>query len=848
VEKSFVEGQGPPRSNLEDLSGQRGVAQRELDELQPRLPDLIASFSRALEDPGLDAQIRWHATEALCFHFAALGDWDSVAQQLLNHPIPVVPLLAAGLVIGIASGDALVADCLHAPRPARLFLQEEVAKLRRREMQGLLARTLRTLRTEARMRANRILLPGSLALVACATAALPPAAPAPSPATDESARAAATAALARQKGIEAGDLDRSVDPCTDFFQYANGSWRAQNPIPPSMPRWSRRWAAGEANKDHLKAILDEVAAKSDWPKGSPERLIGDFYSSCMDVAKVDAAGVTGLQPLLAEIGAIESAADVQRTVARLHEIGVGALFGLASMPDLHDPTQVVADLSAGGLGLPDRDYYVKTEPRFVEARAKYQQYLAALFSLAGQNAQEAKAAGAAVLEFETSLAKATLDLVAQRDPKNLDHKTTVADLRKLAPHYDWNRYLDSAGLQVQDLNVREPRFVQEVDALIASARIAVWKAYLTGRLLDSAADMLSAPFAAESFGFKEAYLGGAKEMKPRWKRCAEETDALFGEALGRKYVERYFPPEAKARMQELVKNVLLAMGDSIEALTWMGPKTKARALEKLATFNPKIGYPDKWKDYSSVAVSRAALWPNVAAGRRFLVADDRSLIGKPVDRTRWGMSPPTSDAYYNPLLNEIVFPAGILQPPAFSVDATDAVNYGAIGVVIGHEVSHGFDDEGAQFDAQGRLSNWWTATDLQEFQKRGQCVVDQFEGYFVEPGLHHNGKLVLGESIGDLAGARIAWLAWRRSQAGKPPAPAIDGFTPEQQFFIAWGQFRGDAVRPETQRLMVQGDPHPIGKYRVIGPLSNLTDFARVFGCRPDAPMVRPPAQRCEIW
>ncbi|HEY5811014.1 MAG TPA: M13 family metallopeptidase, partial [Povalibacter sp.] len=363
-----------------------------------------------------------------------------------------------------------------------------------------------------------------------------------------------------------------------------------------------------------------------------------------------------------------------------------------------------------------------------------------------------------------------------------------------------------------------------------------------------AAPSLSADFVQESFNFNNAYLGGAREMKPRWKRCVEQTDSLLGEALGKKYVEQYFPPEAKARMQELVKNLQLAMGEIVQGLGWMGPDTRKRALEKLATFNPKIGYPDTWKDYSKVPISRDAFWESSLAARQFGVKDDLSTINKPVDRGRWGMTPPTSDAYYNPTLNEIVFPAGILQPPAFSMDVTDAVNYGAIGVVIGHEISHGFDDQGAQFDAQGRLKNWWTPEDLKQFQARGQCVVNQFDNYFVEPGLHHNGKLVLGESIGDLAGAKIAYRAFQISLRGKPPAPTIDGLTPEQQFFIAWGQFRGDAVRPAFARTMVQGDPHPIGKYRVIGPVSNLPEFQQAFSCKVGAAMVRPPEQRCEVW
>ncbi len=338
-------------------------------------------------------------------------------------------------------------------------------------------------------------------------------------------------------------------------------------------------------------------------------------------------------------------------------------------------------------------------------------------------------------------------------------------------------------------------------------------------------------------------------MKPRWKRCVESTDGLLGEALGKKYADKHFPPAAKARMQALVKNLLSAMGDTLQGLDWMGPETRKKALEKLATFNPKIGYPDTWKDYSRACPSgatRTGPTSRPAAGSGS--SDDRRQIGKPVDRGRWGMTPPTSDAYYNPLLNEIVFPAGILQPPAFSVDAVDAVNYGAIGVVIGHEISHGFDDEGAQYDAQGRLANWWTPDDLTKFQARGQCVVDQFEGYFIEPGIHHNGKLVLGESIGDLAGARIAYLAFKKALAAAPPQKPASGFSPEQQFFIAWGQFRGDATRPETQRLMIQSDPHPIAKYRVIGPLSNMAEFASAFACPAGSPMVRPAEKRCQVW
>jgi endothelin-converting enzyme/putative endopeptidase len=650
------------------------------------------------------------------------------------------------------------------------------------------------------------------------------------------------------RGIQMGDLDRSVEPCTDFFQFANGEWRKQNPIPPSMVRWSRRWAAGEVAKDQLKVILDEVSAKPGWSAGSVEQLIGDHYASCMDEARIDTLGLTPLQPLLSEIDGLGDMAGVQRSIVRLAALDITAPFGVTGSPDNHNPTEVIADVYASGLGLPDRDYYFKPEPRFVEAREKYRLHVANVFTLAGYGPAEAQAAVDVVVGLETKLAEASLDRATLRDPQAIDHKTTFADLQKLAPRFDWAAYFDAAGLPRADLNVQQPAFLQRFDRTLGDTPLADWKTYLKWRLLRAASPSLSAPFVQEGFSFYNRYLEGAKEMKPRWKRCVESTDALLGEALGQKYTEKHFPPAAKARMQELVKNLLLAMGDTIRGLAWMGDETKAKALAKLATFNPKIGYPDKWKDYGSVKVRRDAFWSNVEGGRRFNVRDDLAQVGKPVDRGRWGMTPPTSNAYYNPLLNEIVFPAGILQPPAFSMEATDAVNYGAIGVVIGHEISHGFDDQGAQYDAQGRLQNWWTDEDLKKFQERGQCVVNQFEAYFIEPGIHHNGKLVLGESIGDLAGARIAYLAFKKSLEGKPPAAPIDGFTPEQQFFIAWGQFRGDEIRPETQRLMVQSDPHPTGKYRVIGPLSNMREFQQAFACPSTAVMVRPDDRRCEVW
>jgi putative endopeptidase len=651
-----------------------------------------------------------------------------------------------------------------------------------------------------------------------------------------------------QKGIELSDMNRNVEACSDFFEFSNGAWRAINPIPPSMSRWSRRWQAGEESKDRLKGILEEAAAVKNAPRGSIDQLIGDFYGACMNETELNRLGVKPLDPLLTEIRAMKSVADAERMITRFQQIAIPVPFAVSAGSDNHNPTDVLAQIYASGLGLPDRDYYVKPDARFKEAREKYVAHVAKMFQLAGSTEAQGNAAAATIMKMETQLAEASLDNVALRDPKATDHKMTMTDLHKLTPRFDWAVSFKALGIAQGDVNVAEPRFMEEVNKQLGSISVADWKTYLEWHLLDSAAPSLSDAFVQEDFAFNGAFLNGSKELKPRWKRCAESTDNLLGEALGKKYVEKYFPPEAKARMQDLVKNLRLAMGQTIEGLDWMSAETKKKALEKLSTFNPKIGYPDVWKDYSKVLVARTSYWDDVLAGRKFVVDDSLATIGKPVDRGRWGMTPPTSNAYYNPLLNEIVFPAGILQPPAFSMSANDAVNYGAIGVVIGHEISHGFDDQGSQYDAQGRLQNWWSEEDLKKFQAKTACVVNQFDHYEVEPGVPQRGKLVVGESIGDLAGARIAYRAFQIAQQGKPPLPTIDGFTPDQQFFIAWGQFRGDAIRPELARTMAQGDPHPIGKFRVIGPLSNLPEFQKAFGCKKDAPMVRSEADRCDVW
>jgi len=651
------------------------------------------------------------------------------------------------------------------------------------------------------------------------------------------------------KGIETGDLNRSVKPCDNFFDYSNGAWRSQNPIPASMDRWSRRWQAGEQNKYQLRDILDQLAAEPAHTPGSPAQLTGDFYAACTNVKVIDEKGIAPLKPYLAQIDVIHDKAGLQQELRELHAIGIGVPFNFGSSPNPHSPNDVIADVGAGGLGLPDRDYYVKPEKRFADARAAYLVYIAKIFTLSGSSESEAKAAAQKIMQFETALAKASLDNVALRDPHATDHIGDLASLQKATPHFDWNSYFKSANIEPGVINIDQPDFMAEVERQLTSTSLEDWKTYLRWQLLNSSAGTLSQPFVDARFGFYQKQLAGVNELKPRPVRCAEQTDGLLGEALGQEYVKRYFPPEAKQRAQTMVANILSAMHDTVGDLDWMTPATKQKALEKLATFQVKIGYPDKWKDYSSVKIDRNDYFGNSMAATRFLVADDRSLIGKPIDRKRWGMTPPTSNAYYNPLMNEIVFPAGILQPPAFSMNYTDAVNYGAIGVVIGHEISHGFDDQGAQFDATGELKNWWTSEDLTKFQAKTSCVVKQFDSFKIDgpDDIHINGKLVLGESIGDLAGLKIAYRAFKKTTQGQSDTK-IDGFTPDQQFFIAWGQFRGDETRLETQKLMVQGDPHPVAKYRVLGPMSNFQPFAAAFSCPAGSAMTRPDNERCIVW
>jgi putative endopeptidase len=688
----------------------------------------------------------------------------------------------------------------------------------------------------------------SMAIAAsCGKPAPEPARPATPTADQAGPPSAPPVAATTQKGIQAGDVDRNVDPCSDFYAFANGTWRAQNQIPAGKPRWSRRGVAREANRQNARALVQELAAKTDLPAGSPEQLVGDHYASCMDEAAIDAAGIAPIAPLLADIDKAKAPADVQRVIRRLHDLGIAAPFGETGAYDSVEPKDFQLNIVAGGLGLPDRDAYLKADPHAAELRDKYRQHVARVLALGGVPEKSTLAAADGVIALEKRLAEASLDAKTAGDPAATAHRTTFAQLRQMAPQIDWDKYFDEAGIPRETLNVAEPKFLQQVNKELKTAPLAVWKNYLKWQLIDSASPWLAKPFAEEAFAFKDKTLAGASEMAPRAQRCFESTETLLGEPLGRKYADKYFTPAAKAKAREIANNLLAVLKEDVSGLPWMAADTKKKALEKLELTNVQLGYPDTWKDVSKLQIRRDAFWANIAQARKFSVDDLRRQMGKPTDRSSWLLPPSSPDAYLDPQLNELVLPAGFLQPPYFDVEATDAVNYGALGSGLAHDMTHAFDVTGAAIDATGRMQNWWTDADQREFQKRTQCIVDQYEGYSIEPGVHHQGKLVLNEALGDQAGIHFAYLALKKSMAGHP-VPTVDGFTPEQQFFMAWAQFRGEAVKIEAQRQIVKTDTHAVPKFRVIGPLSNLPEFEQAFSCKAGAAMVRPSEQRCVVW
>jgi putative endopeptidase len=650
-------------------------------------------------------------------------------------------------------------------------------------------------------------------------------------------------------GFDLANLDRSASPCDDFFQFADGGWVKNHPIPAAYPSWGTFNKLREDNENALRKILDEAAADKSAKAGSNWQKIGDFYASCMDESAVETAGLKPIMPELQRIADIKDTVSLQAEIAHLQHQNVRAVFRFGAEQDFKNSTLVIAAARQGGLGMPNRDYYTKDDEKSEKLRTAYLQHVANIFKLAGDDEATASAEAKTVMGLETSFAKASMTPVETRDPNNVYHKMELAQVHELTPHFAWTEYFAEVGSpSVSDMNIGQPEFFKVVDASMASVPLADWKTYLRWQLLHAAAPSLSTKFVDENFDFYGKTLQGTQELLPRWRRCVQATDANLGEALGQFYVKENFPPEAKAKAVSMVKNLMDALRDDLATLDWMSPETRKQAAVKLDAIMIKIGYPDKWRDYSPYKVDRGPYVENVFRGGQFAVAHDLSEIGKPVDRTEWGMTPPTVNAYYNSSMNEIVFPAGILQPPFYDPKRDDAMNYGGIGAVIGHEMTHGFDDEGAKFDAQGNLKNWWTADDLKKFTERGDCVQKQFDGFEVEAGLHENGKLVEGESIADLGGLTIAYAALEKSLEGKPAPEKIDGFTPEQRFFLAFAQIWAGSGRAEFERMIVATNSHPLGRFRVRGPLSNMPAFAKAWSCKADSPMVRTEGQRCRIW
>jgi putative endopeptidase len=656
--------------------------------------------------------------------------------------------------------------------------------------------------------------------------------------------------LAQLRGVPTEDMDRTVNPCRDFDAYANGQWRATHPIPAIQVVWAIRTITQDDTRARLRSIVEEDAGNAaSLPKGSPGQLTGDFYAACVDESRVNALGFKPLEALWEQIEGVQDAKALDAEIASLQQINLSAPLDLSSTQDLHDPARSIAEIDISGSGLPDRDYYLRDEPRFKDAREQYVAYAHKMFTLAGIDEAAANAAVAAVMKIETALAQARLSRVALRDPAVRDHAMSFTELKALAPHFDWDKEFALLAVGKEGhINVPQPKLMTAFDNLLTTVPLDEWKAYLRWQLLNGEAMSLAAPFEDEHFAFYGTTLTGAKEQRPRWQRCVIATDRMLGEALGHEYVDRYLPPEAKARAREVAVNIVEELKRSIATRDWMTAPTKAKAMEKLNQLNIKIGYPDKWKDYSGVVVDRSAYLEDVLSAARYGVRDDLQQIGKPVDRGRWDMTPPTMNAYYNPTMNEIAVPAGYLQPPGFDPKGLDAINYGAVGVSIGHEISHGVDDEGAKYAADGRLENWWTPADYSNFEARTGCTTQQYDGYFVEPGLHLQGKLVTGEALGDLGGVNLAYRAYKRSREGKGPEPTVDGYTPDQQFFLAEAQWRGTIVRPAAARLSVSTDPHPPGKYRVLGPLSNMPEFQQAFQCKAGDAMVRAESERCSVW
>jgi putative endopeptidase len=657
---------------------------------------------------------------------------------------------------------------------------------------------------------------------------------------------AADPKISATPGFDIRALDTAADPCVDFYQYACGSWIAKNPIPPDRSSWGRFDELYERNQIILRGILEKYST-ADAKRNPLEQKIGDYYSACMDETGIEKAGLAPLEPELRRIRSLTDKTALADEIARLHLAGANALFRFISEQDAKDSTQEIARADQGGLGLPERDYYVKDDARSVEIRQQYLAHMQKMFALLGESGERAAADAQIVMDIETALARASLDLVSRRDPAKTYHKVRTADLAyTLNPAFHWTQYLQAIDAQnIESLNVAVPEFFKQLDGLINTTELENWKAYLTWHLVRSQAAMLPSAFVNERFNFYGTILTGAKELRPRWKRCVQEADGDLGEALGRKYVEQNFGADSKERVERMVAALERAMDRDIADLPWMTPATKRLALIKLKAIANKIGYPDQWRDYSSLKIARGDALGNSQRSNAFEFRRELAKIGKPVDRLEWQMTPPTVNAYYDAQMNDINFPAGFLQPPAFDRSMDDAVNFGNIGSTIGHELTHGFDDEGRQFDAKGNLRDWWTADDAREFEKRAACMVDEYSGFTVVDDLKLNGKLTLGENAADAGGLRIAYMALLDTLSGKTP-PKIDGYTAEQRFFLGYAQGNCENLRDEIARLLAQTDPHSPGKYRANGVVSNMPEFHKAFGCTAGQPMVR--AKACRVW
>jgi len=651
--------------------------------------------------------------------------------------------------------------------------------------------------------------------------------------------------------LDVSSMDKTVDPCVDFFTYSCGGWIKNNPIPADQSSWDAYGKLQEENREGLRRILEAAAVPS--PKQSAEeQKIGDYYASCMDEAAIEKLGAKPLKPDLERIAALKSKADLPAELAHLHPDDVGSFFGRAPLfsfgsdQDAKNSSEFIAEVDQGGIGLPDRDYYFKDDAKSQEIRQQYLAHVQKMLQLLGEKPDEAAAEAQTVMRIETALAKASLTRVERRDPNKIYHKMTRDELQALSPLFSWDQYFAAIGLPgTKSLNVAVPEFVKGMEAELKAEDLASWKVYLRWHLVHAQARYLSTAFVNEDFHFYDHILAGTKEIQPRWKRCVRAVDRQLGEALGKVYVQKTFSPETKQRALVMVKQIEVEMGNEIQNLPWMSPATKEQALIKLHAVVNKTGYPDHWRDYSAFQVVRGDALGNGERGTAFEFRRWLNKIGRPVDRGEWLITPPTVNAYYNPQMNDINFPAGVLQPPLFDPRSDDAPNYGNTGATIGHELTHGFDDEGRQFDAQGNLRDWWTADDAKKFEKLASCTSDQYSQYVIVDDIKINGKLTLGEDTADLGGLLLAYLAWQDETKGKDLKP-IDGFTPAQRFFIAYGQSWCSAERPEVLRLRATVDPHSPPKYRTNGVVSNMPEFQKAFSCKAGSPMVR--ENRCRIW